>query len=227
MMMIDAGRLNSWVHIMVVRLAPPKTKTLADLIRELGGISPKRIRMDPPPGKATVKDVEANKCCELLDGTLVEKAMGYPESILAAALIEMLRRFVRPRRLGIITGPDGTLELFPNLVRLPDVAFISWKRLPGRKVPKEAVPALAPDLAVEVLSKGNTRREMARKRKEYFEAGVRLVWIVDHVKRTVTVYTSATELTILTDAHTLDGGDVLPEFSVPVKDIFVELDEEG
>lgn len=214
---------------MVVLHAPLKTKTrtLADLIRGLGGISPKRIRLDPPPGKATLADVESNKCCELIDGTLVEKVMGYPESILAAALIELLRRFVRPRKLGIVTGPDATLEIFPNLVRLPDVAFISWGRIPGRRTPKDAVPALAPDLAIEVLSKGNTRREMTRKRTEYFKAGTRLVWIVDHVKRTVTVYTSPTDHTVLTDADKLDGGNVLPGFSVRLKEIFVELDEEG
>ena len=69
--------------------------------------------------------------------------------------------------------------LFRGLVRIPDVAFTSWERLPGRRVPPEPIPELAPDLAVEVLSQSNTEAEMTRKRGEYFAAGVRLVWLVD------------------------------------------------
>ena len=59
-----------------------------------------------------------------------------------------------------MTGADGAVRLFGGLVRIPDVAFASWARFPGRKRPKVAVPELAPDLVVEVLSKGNTRAEM-------------------------------------------------------------------
>ncbi len=73
---------------------------------------------------------------------------------------------------------------------MPDVAFMSWDRLPGKTVPDEAIPELAPDLAIEVLSAGNTKGEMERKLKDYFFAGVRLVWYIDWRRRTAEVYTS-------------------------------------
>ena len=89
--------------------------------------------------------------------------MGCRESILAGVLIEVLRQFVVPRNLGLVSGADGSVRLFPGLVRIPDVAFASWDRFPGRKIPDEPIPSLAPDLAVEVLSDSNTPAEMDRK----------------------------------------------------------------
>src|SRR5206468_1626606 len=77
----------------------------------------------------------------------------------------------------------------------------------------------APDLAVEVLSKGNTRAEMDRKLREYFAAGVRLVWLIDPKTRTARVHTSPEEMTRLGEGDTLDGGDVLPGFALPLRDL--------
>ena len=134
----------------------------------------------------------------------------------------MLNIFVRPRKLGIVTGADGAVRLFGGLVRIPDVAFASWDRFPGRKRPKVAVPELAPDLVVEVLSKGNTRAEMRRKLGEYFSAGVRLVWLVDPRKRTVRVYTSVEHSVLLKEGQSLDGGDVLPGFVLALEELFAE-----
>jgi Uma2 family endonuclease len=85
------------------------------------------------------------------------------------------------------------------------------------------VPDLAPDLAVEVLSEGNTREEMERKLKEYFLSEVSVVWFVDPRNRTVRVYTSPDDVTELGEGDTLDGGDVLPGFSVPVARLFADL----
>lgn len=201
--------------------------TLGDIIRRLGDIPPDRVRYRPYPGTATVADVETNKHCELVDGTLVEKAMGWHESLLAGAIIEALRRFVRPRKLGAVTGEQGTMEILTALVRIPDVAFVSWDRFPNRRPVNDPVPAIAPDLAVEVISRGNTPSEMARKRAEYFQAGVRLLWAVDPRSRTVTVYTAPDRSTVLTEADTLDGGDVLPGFAYPLRELFGELDEHG
>src|SRR4029453_3829595 len=110
----------------------------------------------------------------LVDGVLVEKAMGLRESYLAIVLSTILWNFVQLRNLGVVTGEAGMMRLMAGLVRIPDVAFISWTRLPHQCVPTEPVPDLAPDLAVEVLSAGNTSGEMARKRQEYFAAGVHL-----------------------------------------------------
>ena len=81
------------------------------------------------------------------------------------------------------------LRLFPGLVRIPDVAFASWDCFPEGRLPDDPIPELAPDLVVEVLSRSNTPREMRRKLREYFAAGVRLAWMVDLEQRTVTVHT--------------------------------------
>jgi Uma2 family endonuclease len=207
--------------------APPHPRTVEDLVRDLGGIPLQRIRLRPPIGTATTKDLERNKGCELVDGTLVEKAMGWQESVLAAFLITVLNSVARTRNLGLVSGEDGGFELITDLIRKPDVAFISWERLPNGHVPEESWPPVAPDLAVEVISKGNTAEEMDRKRGEYFDAGVRLVWEVDRFKRTVTVYTSPSESRILNETDTLDGGTVLPGLTIPVHDIFAELDRHG
>jgi Uma2 family endonuclease len=218
---------------MTVLLTPSDiTPTLADLLERLGGISPSRVLADPAPGTATEEDVpeihrREKRLCELVDRVLVEKAMGFRESLLAGALITLLRAFVIPRNLGVVSGEAGMVRLFPGLVRIPDVAFTSWDRLPGRQVPTAPVPQLAPDLAVEVLSEGNTDAEMTRKLREYFAAGVRLVWFVDPQTRTVTVYTGPEESRVLDEAQTLDGGQVLPGFSLSLRILLAELDRQG
>jgi Uma2 family endonuclease len=83
---------------------------------------------------------------------------------------------------------------------------------------------LAPSIAVEVLSESNTRGEMERKRREYFKAGVEVVWIVDPESRTVDVYTTLQEFITLTEKDKLDGGAVLPGFTLSLRDLFSELD---
>jgi Uma2 family endonuclease len=207
-------------------------KTLADLVKRLGGVPLDRIRFHPSPGTATVQDVidiqeQEGRLCELVEGVLLEKAVGYAESQLAVFLASLLNAFVIPRNLGIVTGPDGTVELAADLVRIPDVAFTSWDRLPGRRRPDAPVPRLAPNLAVEVLSRSNTPGEMAAKRQDYFTTGVEVVWEIDPRARTVVVYTSATASTTLTAADTLDGGPVLPGFTLPLQQLFAELDRQG
>ena len=210
-------------------LSPLTPRTVDELLGQLGGIPASRVRITPSPGHATVQDVidvhaRERRLCELIDGTLVEKPMGYRESMIAGALIAILRAFVIPRNLGIVTGESGMLRLFAGLVRIPDVAFASWNRLPNGTVPNEPVPQLAPDLAVEVLSPSNTDQEMSRKRREYFSAGVRLVWIIDIDARTASVYTAPEDPIVLTESQTLDGGEVLPDFTLPLRDLFAELD---
>jgi Uma2 family endonuclease len=208
------------------------TETLADLVDRLGGIPLDRIRYHPFPGTATDQDVirieeQENRLCELVEGVLVEKPMGLRESLLAMAIGQRLREFVTPPNLGLVSGADGMMRLFAGLVRIPDVAFIAWDSVPGRRVPDEPIPELAPDLAVEVLSRTNTAREMARKLNEYFDAGVKLVWIVDPDRRVVTAYTSPSESTRLTEAQTLDCGSLLPGFRLVLHDLFAELDRSG
>lgn len=206
--------------------------TLADLLKQLGGIAPERVRFRPAPGAATEEDMLAihdreGRLYELIDGVLVEKAMGLRESYLAIVLSTILWNFVQSRNLGLVTGEAGMIRLMAGLVRIPDVAFISWSRLPDQCVPTEPVPALAPDLAVEVLSAGNTPEEMARKRQEYFAAGVHVVWQVDPNARTVEVFTAPDQSTVLHETQTLTGGPVLPGFTLPLQELFGTLDRRG
>jgi len=212
-----------------IRLRPPIDGgvTIGDLLERLGNIPAGRLRLRPTPGTATERDVievldRENRPCELVEGTLVEKAMGFEESEIAVTIIILVGTFVRRHKLGIVAGPDSTIRLFSGLVRIPDVSFISGDRLPGRKRPKTPIPHLAPDLVIEVLSKGNTKAEMTRKLGEYFEAGVRSVWIVNPRKRTVRVYTAVDQSVLLAEDESLDGGTVLPGFVLPVRELFVK-----
>jgi Uma2 family endonuclease len=201
---------------------------MADLLKELGGIAPKRVRLKPLPGKATERDVIAihnrtDRLYELIDGVLVEKVMGYLESALTCHLICLLGTFLDEHDLGTLAGADGTLRLMPGLVRIPDISFVSWNRLPGRVLPSEPIPDLIPDLAIEVLSQSNTKGEMQRKLKDYFLTGVQLVWFVDPDTRTIQVYTAPDQRVTLAEGEILDGGDVLPGLSFPVSKVFAKM----
>ena len=205
------------------------SNSLAELLDNLGGISPKRVRMNPAPGTATVEDVvrlrnTTRRIYELVDGTLVEKIMGAPESFVAGEVLTLIKMWNSEHgNRGMVLAPDGPIKLMKKLVRIPDVSFTNWDRIPGRRVPAAPVPDLAPDLAVEVLSEGNTREEMERKLKEYFLSEVQLVWYIDPRKRIVQVYTSPDDVTELDEHDTLDGGGVLPGFSVPVASLLRQL----
>jgi len=214
-------------------VAPAETyQTFADVLRRLGNVPPHRVRLNPPPGTATEQDVATifeyeQRRFELVDGVLVEKVMGYEESQLAALLVYHLIDFVRRHDIGKVAGEAGATRLFPGLVRIPDASFVSWARYPKGKRKRGAIPNLVPDLAVEVLSKGNTRGEMARKLHDYFEAGVRLVWYVDPKKRTVQVFTAVDRSVTLRADQTLDGGDVLPGFTLAIREWFAEAERQG
>jgi len=146
--------------------------------------------------------------------------------LIAMCLGSILREFVVSNSLGVVTGSDGFVSLFPDLVRGPDVAYFSWKRLPAGRVPEQPVPSIVPDIAVEVLSIGNTRNEMSRKCREYFRAGVSQVWMVDPRQRTVAIYTSVTSFEIFNEDQNLNGGDILPGLSISLAEVFGELDRQ-
>jgi Uma2 family endonuclease len=207
-------------------------ETMADVLERLGGISPKRVLLRPPPGKATEAHLlralkKSDRLFELVDGTLVEKVMGWLEGCLALRIGRLLGNFVEEHDLGEMAGADATTRLLPGLVRIPDCAFFSWEHLPGRMLPKEPIPGMVPDLAVEVLSEGNTPGERKRKLKEYFLAGVRLVWFVDPRKRIVEVFTAPDSSTVHTEEQTLDGGEVLPGLQLPVREVFARVPPMG
>ncbi len=202
--------------------------TAADLVERFGAIPLSRIRHGPDPGSASESDVieihdREDRLYELVDGILVEKTVGTYEAYLAMLLGRLLGNYVAEKRLGIVLGADGMMRLAPGLVRIPDVSFISWDRLPGRKVPRAPIADLAPDLAVEVISKSNTPQEMQRKLADYFAAGVRQVWYVYHApRREVLLYTAADEHVVLGEDQQLDGGPLLPGFQLSLPSLFAD-----
>ncbi len=206
---------------------PVRFDNMAEMIKQLG-VSARRIRAYPPPGTATEKDVirihdRTDRLYELVDGVLVEKIMSSPESALTLDLAWLLRNYLEQHPLGYLTGADGAVRLMPGLIRIPDISFLAWADLPKRERLTEPIAGVAPALAVEVLSKGNTRREMDRKVREYFLCGVRLVWLVSLASRSVSVYTSPDESTMLTEDETLTGGAVLPGLALPLRRVFAEV----
>ncbi len=211
--------------------ALPVEWSLADLRKHLGGIPLKRIRLYPPPGMATEDDAirlreRDGPICEVIDGILVEKVMSTYESVLAGLILQWLNAFLEKHPLGVALAPDGMLRILPKRTRVPDVSFIRWERFPKRKLPRDRVFAVAPDLAIEILSPGNTPTEMDLKVKEYFRAGVRLVWLIDAERRTAKVYTSPDDVSEIKESGTLDAGDVLPGFRIRLKDLFTRVPRE-
>jgi Uma2 family endonuclease len=212
--------------------AIPAGWNLSDLQQRLGDIPPERIRLFRPLGYATEDDVlkiedEEGRICELEYGVLVEKPMGWYESAIAMLLGAHLIEFVRRHRLGKVLGESGSLKILPGVVKIPDVAFISWARFPKEKLPRRPIPCLVPDLAVEVLSETNTRAEMATKLIRYFESGVRLVWYIDPETRSATSYTSPDDKIVIPPDGFLEGGNVLPGFQLSLAELFAEADEQG
>ena len=196
------------------------SSNVEELIAHLA-VPPKRIRLQPPPGQATEEDViRADGTCELIDGVLVEKAMGFWESRLAGLLLHYLESYLDEHDIGFTLGEGGMQRVAYGQVRLPDVSFYLWNHFPNRELTREQILDKVADLTVEVLSPSNTKAEMARKRREFFASGTRLFWIVDPVACTVEVFTAPEQSTVLYEADMLDGGDVLPGFKLVIRDWF-------
>jgi Uma2 family endonuclease len=131
-----------------------------------------------------------------------------------------LSDYLKTHDIGFLLGADGMVRVQPRQVRMPDISFYLWERFPGRILPAGAFLDLVPDLAVEMLSPSNTPREMARKLREYFAGGARLVWYVYPESRTVKCFWSVDQWKVVAEDGTLDGGDVLPGFSLALRDWF-------
>lgn len=199
--------------------------TATDLVEQFGSIPITRVCMDPPPGTATERDVvtihdATDRLFELVDGTLLEKVMGTFESYLAIQIAMRIGTFVKEHQLGVVLGADGMMRFSPGLIRIPDVSFIAKERLPSGLDPNESVATIVPNLAVEVISQGNSDREMERKLEEYFQFGVELVWYVYPQDKNIMVYTSVTESNV--ESETVSGGQVLPGFKLSIEELFTK-----
>jgi Uma2 family endonuclease len=131
-----------------------------------------------------------------------------------------ISRFVRERKLGIVGGEGGFELEIGRTVLAPDVAFVAAERVPDRARQRQGWTPLAPDFVAEILSPSNTAEEVAEKVLIHLRAGVRLLWIVDPKHETVTVHWPDRTARIFVVGETLDGGDVLPGFSLPVAEVF-------
>jgi Uma2 family endonuclease len=196
--------------------------TFAELHRQLGEVPLERIRTLPYPGSATEEDLLRAKgpTCELIDGVLVEKAMGDRESLLGMYIGRLIGNHVDAGDLGVILGEAGYIRVTPGQLRAPDVTFIPWSSFPGGELPEEAYWSVAPGLVVEVLSPDNTAAEIDRKLRELFAAGCKLAWVIDPATQSAKVYTSATSFKELAADGVLNGGRVLPGFKLPLADLF-------
>lgn len=162
---------------------------------------------------------------EIVEGELIRMpGSGIEASRIAALLVHYLLAFVLPRNLGLVTGADGTFDLTQpgdpvETALVPDAAFVAAGRLPGR-VPGYA--KLAPDLVAEVASPNHYHPEMNAKAKLYIERGVRLVWMIWPSSQQVDVWRPSSPnapVTTVGIADSLDGLDVLPGFTLPIRDL--------
>jgi Uma2 family endonuclease len=155
---------------------------------------------------------------ELVDGEIRVSPTGYRHGTVCVNLVLALGNFVKQHNLGQVLESGVGFRLPGGNVRCPDVSFIAASRLAGRPVTDD-FSELPPDLAVEVLSPSERPRHVLDKVGEYLEAGVRLVWVIDPQSAKAIVYRSLSEVTeIQADDH-LDGGEVLPGFRCPLRDV--------
>ena len=158
---------------------------------------------------------------ELVRGELrVTPPAGGPHGAVAGNLLGLLMAYVTPLGVGRVF-PDGTgyqLSL-PHTVRVPDASFVRAERLPEGGI-GPGLLKLAPDLAVEVLSPSETASALEEKLADYMTAGTPLMWVIDPIRRTVMIVTSAAPVRWLREGDTLEGGEVLPGFSCQVVELF-------
>jgi len=204
--------------------APTGIRTLADFLHWLGDVPADRILMRPPPGIANASDVlrlarQERRLCELVSGVLVEKQLGYKEMSVAAALLASLDQHVSAKRLGVVTGPEGAYRLNEHLVRFPAIAFCAAGTYRGDVTPGEAAAGIIPQVVAEITN-GSTPAELDRRIGDYFDAGVKLVWVIQLERRTATAHSSPKKSQAIPASGSLDGGRLIRGFTLPLAKLF-------
>lgn len=212
---------------MTAGFAGPAGLTLGDLMNRFGPVPFARIQSDPPPGTATESDLlrmieSEGRLCELVDGTLVEKVMGYSEAELQFRLSYLLGRYWDQQKRGKFAGADGPMRLRAGLVRLPDLSYVDEERAKRKRGRLRVFPG-APDLAVEIISEGNTQQEMQAKLAEYFDSGVREVWYLYPETRELHVYHSVKRPKVYSWPSVFNNSQVLPGFELSLRELFEGL----
>lgn len=163
-----------------------------------------------------------SKCYELIDGRMLERRTGALASWIGGQIFGQIKEFCRANQLGWV-WPAGTgfrcFPRSPSTVRRPNATFIRYGRLPGEQLPVGYV-RIAPDLVVEVISPNELADEVESKIDEYLAAGVRLVWIVYPVARTIKIHRANGTIGWLREHDVLDGEDVLPGFRCQIRELF-------
>lgn len=164
---------------------------------------------------------------ELVRGELrMTPPPGAPHGVVVTKVARLLASYVDAQRLGIVfTNAGFELIQLPRTVRAPDVAFVGADRLPIAGIRRGFLP-LAPDLAVEVVSPSETRKELEEKLADYRASGILVVWVIDPEERVATIVASDSSTRRLVEGDTLDGGTVLPGFSCAISELFVGLAKE-
>lgn len=158
---------------------------------------------------------------ELVRGNLIEMSpAGFEHGGTTMTLSAYATLFVIQHRLGRCTAAETgfLLEEDPDKVLAPDWAFISSDRLPKKRV-RSYLPVV-PDLVLETKSPGDSEREIIDKVDDWLQAGVKVVWVMNPIKKTITIYADDTNPILLNQTDTLTGGDLLPGFTLPLASIF-------
>jgi Uma2 family endonuclease len=162
---------------------------------------------------------------ELVDEQVVDMGnSGMEHGNISAYLCGLIELYVRPKKLGVTCDSSTAFTLKSGNKRSPDVSFVSKERLQGlRRLPKGFFQG-APDLAIEVISPSNTFEEIYTKLVEYFDNNCRVVWVINPDERSVVVYRQPQPDRLLKMTDSLDGEEVIPGFTLPVAQLFAELD---
>jgi Uma2 family endonuclease len=163
---------------------------------------------------------------EIINGELIDMGnSGALHGYVCSLALAALAGYILPKKLGVILDSSTAFKMKNGNKRSPDIAFFAKERLQGMAVLPSGYLEGAPDLAVEVLSPGNTVEEIEDKLTEYFENGSRLVWVIHPTQHYVLVYRSAQEPDrLLKEKDSLDGEEVIPGFTLAIADLFQKLD---
>lgn len=159
---------------------------------------------------------------ELVGGELREVEVSFMSAYVAGRVYGAIRDHVSPKRLGWVT-PEGTaFRCFPDprTVRKADTAFHLLSRVTAEQAMSEGFCSIVPDIVVEVVSPNDLGKDIEEKRLDWLDAGVKLQWVVYPDSQTVQVWHADGRMQALKRADTLSGDPVLPEFSVPVMELF-------
>jgi Uma2 family endonuclease len=166
---------------------------------------------------------------ELVDGELVEREMSYESSSVGARFVVEFGIWDKASRRANLAGADAGLQIFPwapSQVRFADASLTFLDRIPSGR-PGSGHSRVAPDVVVEVVSPNDGADDVERKVQEYLRAGVRLVWVAYPETRTIHVFRPNGNDSTIREGQSLTGEEILPGFSVPLGELFGDVQSEG